>query len=316
MHQTPWTELNFMESALIDISMADHNDLEKYKFIIHEYKKAHHQWIKKSDELTREFAGVFHSAFLRWAVTVNGLNVAAEKYSSMDWKNANKGLTVSGIRHNESNSQYEAIILKTWDGNMAAQVSKSSIPMLAGWAFCNMYACIEEFILKLCRIYLEEHPDYLIQGQEFRELRKLYSAQKLDPTLRSKWFEKLNVRLDDWHKKIVFKGMEKIFNKYITFSKIEMPNKYKGLATYSDIGKTLGGISLIRNCFIHGVTTVPKELEEFCHDFTGLAFHFVAGSKFRIGLTDLALFECFASKLTATLNLSYCQLAYPEIYTK
>ncbi|MDQ7084598.1 MAG: hypothetical protein Q9M36_06555 [Sulfurovum sp.] len=85
----------------------------------------------------------------------------------------------------------------------------------------------------------------------------------------------------------------------------------KVLIVWKDVATTIGGISLIRNCFIHGMAIVPKELGNFCKTFQSISFQFVEDEKFTIDLNDLMTLEYFSFTFTQTLNNSFSELAFP-----
>uniref|UniRef100_B8HJL4 MAE-28990/MAE-18760-like HEPN domain-containing protein n=1 Tax=Cyanothece sp. (strain PCC 7425 / ATCC 29141) TaxID=395961 RepID=B8HJL4_CYAP4 len=310
-YETSWTELNFIETELTQIYSLDTLSAHEIKWFVFECS-AENQWICDVNQVVMDFGGVFHSIFLRWAVTVNGLYVAAEKYQSGEWLEGGHTFSVSGIRKSHDGTP-EFVPVRVWDGQIAASIHESSVPMLAGWAFCNMYSCLEEFIFKIFRLYLEAHPLEICDGREFGELRRAYRERERSEEKRNEWHTLWAERLESWHRKKVYKGIEKVFIHFCEKTGIKIPSGYKNKDKfdYSDIARTLGGIALIRNCFIHGVTTVPQELEDFCSDFRGLFFRFNAGEKFQITIQDLATLEYFTDTFTTTLNLSLFELIYP-----
>jgi hypothetical protein len=196
---------------------------------------------------------------------------------------------------------------------MASEVHSSSIPMLAAWAFCNMYSCLEEFIFKLFRVYLEAYPLTICRGEEFEHLRRMHREQNLSEAHLLSWNEVWEQRLNSWHRNKLYDNIEKVFNNFVEKTGIETPIAYHNDFAYTDVAKTLGGIALIRNCFIHGVTGVPEDLGAFCSTPQSVFFNYASGEKFEITLHDLATFEFFADSFTQTLNTSLFELAHPEL---
>jgi len=310
-NQTSWTELNFIERQMVPIMSPDYDQEKPIKWIEFECSTPEKKWIYDVNTITMDFGGVFHSIFLRWAVTVNGLHVAAEKYKSQEWANSGKGFAVTGIRNAEDGSGPNQTYVRIWDGKMASEVHASSIPMLASWAFCNMYSCLEEFVFKIFKVFLDAHPLTICKGDQFRDLRRAYRERELNGDRLSEWNEKWSNRLNSWHRNKLYDGIEKVFNNFIQQSGLEIPSSYKGKYDYSDIAKTLDGISMIRNCFIHGETEVPNELGEFCKTFQSTLFQYKSGDKFAITLHELATLEHFTDTFTQTLNTSFFELAHP-----
>ncbi|MBB1486706.1 hypothetical protein [Oceanospirillum sediminis] len=311
--QTSWTELNFIERESVPIMTPGALTLENLKWIEFVVTDEEAKWIQEINEVVMEFGGVFHSIFLRWAVTINGLHVAEDKYSDPEWKKKGLSFAVQGIRNRKDGSGPELTNVRVWDGNMAAEVHSSSIPMLAAWAFCNMYSCLEEFIFNMFREYLKSNPLEICRGDDFKEIRKLYRERDQSHDKSIAWKTAWDERLESWHRKKLYIGLDKVFKNFISKTGIQIPSFYKGIYNYNDIAKTLGGISLIRNCFIHGVTTVPKELAQFCEEFQSSFFNFTEGEKFSLSLHELATLEHFTDAFTQTLNKSLFELANPDM---
>lgn len=311
--QTSWTELNFIERESIPIMAPGALEIKNVNWIEFTVTDKESKWVQEINEVVMEFGGVFHSIFLRWAVTINGLHVAADKYSDPEWKNRGMGFAVQGIRNRKDGSGPELTNVRVWDGSMASEVHSSSIPMLAAWAFCNMYSCLEEFIFKIFRVYLNSNPLEICKGDEFKDLRKIYHERNQSSEQNSAWIEAWSERLESWHRKKLYDGLEKIFKNLISKTGLQIPSFYEGKYDYNDIAKTLGGISLIRNCFIHGVTIIPPELALFCKGFQSSFFNFTEGEKFSLSIHELATLEHFTDTFTQTLNNSLFELANPEI---
>lgn len=311
--KTSWTELNFIERQMLPIMSPDYNERKPVKWIEFECQDLEKKWISKANKITMDFGGIFHSIFLRWAVTVNGLHVATEKYQSQNWIDSGKSFSVVGIRNKIDGSGPHQTYVRIWDGKFASEIHASSIPMLAAWAFCNMYSCLEEFIFKIFRVFLESNPLTICKGDEFKDLRKIYRDRELSDVHLLKWNELWDNRLDSWHRKKLYDGIERVFNNFIQQSGLVIPSGYTNKYDYSDIAKTLGGIAMIRNCFIHGETEVPQELGDFCETFQSSFFKYKTGDKFGITLNELAIFEYFTDTFTQTLNTSFLELAHPEL---
>jgi hypothetical protein len=102
--QTSWTELNFIERESVPIMAPGALELENIKWIEFTASNEESIWVHEINKVVMEFGGVFHSIFLRWAVTINGLHVATDKYSDPEWKNKGLGFAVQGIRNRKDGS--------------------------------------------------------------------------------------------------------------------------------------------------------------------------------------------------------------------
>jgi hypothetical protein len=295
---------------MIPIMSPEFEKIKHAKWIEFQCDDPEKQWVLGANTSTMDFGGVFHSVYLRWAVTINGLHVAAEKYKSESWLNSGKVFAVSGLRNKPDGSGISIENIQIWDGIKASEVHETSVPMLSAWAFCNMYSSLEEFIFKLFRHYLNSYPITICEGNNFRHLRQVYKAREKSQENLNAWETVWEERLGSWHRKKLYDGIEKVFNNFVAQSGIDIPSFYKCNYHYSDIAKTLGGISMIRNCFIHGATEVPEELGEFCKTSF---FNFKTGDKFEITLEDLQTLEYFTDTFTQTLNNSFFEYTYPNI---
>jgi hypothetical protein len=126
-NRTSWSELNLIERRMISIIAPDHNAEKPVKWIDFECEDPARQWIKEANSITMDFGGVFHSIFLRWAVAVNGLHVAADRYKSTEWIDSGKRFTVTGFRNALDGSGPSQTHVRIWDGSRASEVHSSSI---------------------------------------------------------------------------------------------------------------------------------------------------------------------------------------------
>ncbi|CAB3730760.1 hypothetical protein LMG1866_04619 [Achromobacter ruhlandii] len=310
---TSWTDLNFIERQMIpimDVGTVQGGQFQP-KWLEYQDGGIEHKWAQEANTITMDFGGVFHSIFLRWAVSVNGLQIASEKYSSPEWLESGKAFAIIGIRNRPDGSGPAQTYVRTWEGAFASKVHESSMPMLAAWGFCNLYACLEEFIFKLFRTYLEHNPLNICKGDEFSDLRKAYKARDQSEQHLENWNVLWKERLDAWHRKKLYDGIERVFNNFIQQSGLSIPVAYEGDHDYCTYAKTLGGIAMIRNCFIHGATGVSQELADFCSSNARMFFHYEKGQNFAITLHELATFEYFTDVFTQTLNLSFYELMVP-----
>ncbi|WP_156894641.1 hypothetical protein [Janthinobacterium sp. 1_2014MBL_MicDiv] len=310
-YKTSWTELNFIEKETISAMSPD--VLSKNIKWVEFPAEPGLEWLCETNNVIMDFGGTFHSIYLRWAVTINGLHVAVEKYRNPSWIKRAQVFKVAGFRNAIDGSGPRQTPVRVWTPDAVAKVHESSIPMLAAWAFCNMYSCLEEFVFKIFRIYLDAHPLVICKGDEFKALRRAYNDRVDSQESLENWKTLWNERLESWHRKRLYDGLEKVFLNYCNVAGLEIPVAYKGEYGYEAVAKTLGGISLIRNCFIHGATVVPVELAEFCKGFESLFFSYEEGRKFEISLNELATLEYFTDTLTQTLNSSILELSFPEI---
>ncbi len=244
--ESPWTELNFIEREML--SPMDERLLSVGLINWIEIPcKNENQWVGEANKLVMDFGGIFHSVYLRWAFAVNGLHVAQDRYSSDDWLNGNKEFNVTGIRNSLDGSGPKQTVVYGPEKHVVAELHGSTIPMLSAWAFCNMYSCLEEFLFKLFRIFLNYHPLNILKGNEFRHGRALYKNRGKSTEDENAWQNFWGNRLDSWHKKKLYDGIEKIFNNFTTQSNIKIPKAYENKFNYTDVASGCPESGFVQN---------------------------------------------------------------------
>ncbi|MBU3161352.1 hypothetical protein KPL37_16715 [Clostridium frigoris] len=271
-------------------------------------KKDEDKWIERSCEKIGEWRSVFRSTYIRWALCINGLCVASDKYADPTWNSKNK-FTVSTLRAGKYCVEQANIVV--WDGITASKAHKDTVDIIAEWGMIDLYGCIEEFVFNLYSIYLDYHPNILMEGSEFKKLRRIYNQREEGEAERILWNDAWKERIEKWHRKKLYDGIDKIFLSYCNHSRIKEPSKYTH-TTIQTWAETIKGISILRNCLIHGVEVVPKELEEFCQKPYCMSFDFKEGQTLKVKLHHLQSVEMFTDQLLNALNTSFLELMYPE----
>jgi hypothetical protein len=254
-----------------------------------------------------EWRAVLRSTYIRWAMAINGLHVAAAKYKA---ETTPKKFTVSSIRSDSSGPRQQ--IIAEFPFKEAAQYHLNIQPMLCAHGFIDMYAGLEEMVFGMYREYLLVNPDQLMEGPDFKELRKLRRHAPDSAQAQQAWDKALVERLDQWQRNRLYDGLNKVFLAFCQSAGLKTPAGYTQttVQTWSD---SIAGISLIRNLLIHGQNIVPPELEEFSTAPHGLGFKFKSGELLRLSLLDLELLEMFCNSLLTALNLSLMERARPAL---
>lgn len=246
-------------------------------------------WMRALMVMIGDWRATLRSTYIRWAMAINGLHVAAAKYRE---DRTAKGFVVRSVRADGPAAARTAVIAK-YSFEEAAEAHLRVQPMLCAHGFIDMYAGLEEMVFSFYRKFLSEKPDVLLRGPEFAGLRKLYRDSSIDAASKSAWETALSERLDQWQRKKLYEGLDKVF---LGFS------QNTGLK-----------VALIRNLLIHGENIVPQELADFCSKPYCLGLHFEAGKTLRLSLLELQVFEAFTDQLLTALNLSLVELAHPEL---
>jgi hypothetical protein len=268
--------------------------------VIVEPKAIEDAWIKETTEKIGEWRAYFRSTYVRWALALNGLHVAKDRYDS---KKADPvGFSIESLRQNGLEN------IAFWDMETAAKNHEETIPMMAAWGLIDLYSCIEEFVFEFYKIFLEYNPDSIIKGPEFSHLRRLKCESVKGPESEEKWKAAWKERLESWQRKRLYDGLNKVFLAYTNVTGLKTPSSYK-LSTVETWAETIKGISELRNCFTHGVEIVTKELSDFSSKPNSMLFDFEEGKPLSIELKHLQSVECFLDQLLTAINLSLIERA-------
>jgi len=232
-------------------------------------------------------------------MAINGLHVAAEKYSAPDWP---KEFVITGARTDATGNARRAILAQ-WPGEQAAKAHLATVPKMMTWGYIELYAALEEFVFAIFRTYHEHHQDLLLRGDDFRELRKLKRETQTDPTRQTEWNAAWKARLDSWQRKKLYDSLHRVFTSFCETSGIKAPKSYSRTSVQT-WAETIEGIALVRHLLVHGEEVVTQELEAFCMKPHSLSFGFQKGQPLRLELHHLWAIECFTDQLLNALNLS------------
>lgn len=273
--------------------------------VIVKAKSPENEWIEEATRSIGNWRAIFRSTYIRWALAINGLHLASTEYRKINEPQRRFG--VSSIRFDHTGKGNIERIAE-WDYAFAAQAHLESAPMLCAWGLMDMYAVLEEFVFSIYRIFLNSHPDCLMQGPDFRDLRRLYRQRNESEELMQAWKAAWEERITSWQQKKLYDGLGRVFLALCNTAGINAPSTYKQTTTET-WAESISGLSLVRNSLIHGVSTGSEEIEEFCKQPTSLGFSFKAGEPLLIQLLHLQSVECFTDQLLTALNLSLCELA-------
>ncbi len=272
-------------------------------FIV-EPKKPDDIWIKETSSKIGDWRATFRSTYFRWALAINGLEVASAHYQSR--RAEPRGFTITSLRSNG----IEHIAL--WNFETAWKNHKDTMPMLAAWGVADLYSTMEEFVFDFYKVFLDQHPGSLIKRGEFQHLRKLRREADQGGQHQAAWETAWAERFGNWQRKHLYDGLSKVFLSYIKVTGLKMPSIHK-LATVETWADTIKGIGELRNCFAHGMATVTKELSDFSQKPHSMLFDFVVGEPLSIELRHLQSVECFLDQLLTAINLSLIERAGYEL---
>jgi hypothetical protein len=291
---------DFVGHQKFSLDSASLGDLPSIQNFIVEPKSADHVWIKETSSKIGDWRANFRSTYFRWALAINGLSVASNHYESRAQEP--KGFTITSLR----SVGVQQIAL--WDFDTAAKNHRDTMPMLAAWGVADLYSAMEEFVFEFYKIYLHQHPNSLIQGDDFQQLRRLRRAASQGAEHQTAWEAAWAERLANWQRKRLYDGLGKVFYSYTEVAGLKSPSIYKltSVETWAD---TIKGIGELRNCFAHGATTVTKELSDFSQQPYSMLFDFIEGQPLKIELRHLQSVEFFLDQLLTAINLSLIERA-------
>jgi hypothetical protein len=157
-------DLRFYQDNLIPIDSFPSDFLPKVNNIIYENGDGDLQWIEDSTKELAEWNNIFRSTYIRWALTINGLHLAQQKYTDPNFY-TKKAFTVGGYV-NDDNGNTKVGNLLVMDGQKAGKAHFDTVNMVASYGLIDLYSLIEECILSLYRIYWNHHPEIMLRGPE------------------------------------------------------------------------------------------------------------------------------------------------------
>lgn len=266
------------------------------------------RWLQEATMAIGEWRARLRSTYIRWALAINGLEVSANRYGSPDWPKS-KGFVVTSVRPSgkgfdkDGRIHCEPQVIAQWDGPTAAEAHRKTMPMLAAFGVIDLYSNFEEMIFSFYRIYLNHHPDHLIEGPDFRELRRLRREAGSDPAKQQAWNEAWEKRLAGWQKNKIYDGLGSVFKAFCGHAGLKTPSRYKQ-STIETWAESIEIISKVRNCLVHGAVATPKDLANLCNKPWAMGFDFEEEKPIVVRLQHLQGVDLFGEQLLTAMNLS------------
>lgn len=259
------------------------------------------QWIEDVTNQIGDWRAKLRSTYIRWSLAINGLHIAAKKYADPHWVNQHR-FVVESLRPDDS-------VIADWDGITASEAHRKTVPMLTAFGIIDLYANLEEVIFDLYRIYLNYHPEKILEGDNFKELRRLRRQAETDSSQAAVWENAWQERLNSWHRKKLYDGLGKVFKAFCNSAAIKAPSTYEH-TTVETWAESIETIALVRNALIHGATTVSEELATACSRPYASTFDFTEGKPLVIHLYHLQGVDLFCEQLLNALNLSLFEFVH------
>lgn len=130
------------------------------------------RWIEEATAQVGPARARFRSAYFHWAMAINGLHVAAERYNDVTWQATHGNFTISGVRADRTGRASRALLAE-WPGAQAAAAHLATAPKMCAWGYIELYAALETLVFDLYRVYLsrQHHSRRRLQGASPVETR-------------------------------------------------------------------------------------------------------------------------------------------------
>jgi len=261
-------------------------------------------------ELTRKIGpwrARMRSTYIRWALSINGLDMASMKYEDPEWRST-KTFVVTSLRNEDEpgpdgKRQVVPAIIAEWDGATAAEAHRKTMPMLAAFGVMDLYGNLEEFVFDIFKVYINAHPEHLLKGDDFKELRRLRREAEHNDTKKAEWEAAWASRLEQWQRKKLYDGLGKVFRSFCASAGIKAPSFHRNV-TADDWAETIDIIGLARNNLAHGVSIVTPDLANACTKPHAMTFDFEEGKPLTVELYHVQGVEFFCEQLLTALNFS------------
>lgn len=269
------------------------------------------EWLEDATSTVGPARAEIRSTYIRWALAINGLHVAAERYSDPAWQGAHGGFYVRSIRASKDGTANVERIAG-WDGELAAKNHLGTVPMLVAYGIIDLYACLEEWVFGLYRVFLNTHPERLLQGDEFKELRRLRKEAQSDSEAAAKWNVAWSERLDAWQRKRMYDGLHRVFLTLFSDAQLKVPSTFEK-TTPQTWAECIRLVAVLRNSLMHGATTVNAELGRLMGKPHSLGFNLKEGDRLAMELIHLQSIECFMDQLLNAVNQSLVE--HPDAFS-
>jgi hypothetical protein len=286
--------------------------------IVIEASRPEYAWIEAIMRQIGVWRAKLRSTYIRWALCVNGLEVAANKYADPAWASQHSFVVRSirpdgkGLRPDGAISVDTNAIIAEWDGKKASDAHRGTMSMLSAFGIIDLYGNLEEVIFEMYRMYLSHNPGDLLKGDDHKPLRRLKREAAADPSRQLEWEAAWNHRLDAWQRKRLYDGLGKVFRAFCTASHIVAPAAYR-LTTVDTWAESITTVALVRNALVHGATTVSEELSDACTKPHAITFDFKKDAPLKIYIYHLQGVDFFCEQLLTALNLSLVERMHGPI---
>lgn len=294
--------VRFLEQTMIDIADPSIEQRASVQNVIFKTDDPALKWIEEATGRIGDWRAFERSVFMRWAITINALHVARDRYR----EKPEILLTIDALR--TTGGKTERVRMAGWNGEEAASNHEATIPMMAAYAVQDMFGILEEIILELYEIFVRGNPTVLMKGEEFKPLRAAFRAKGVGATEAAAFDAAWEERIAVWRRNKTFDGLHKVFGSFWTAAGLARPSMYK-VSDIADWQRVMETIGEIRHLVTHGEDKVSKRLGDLCKAQPHLGMTFKEGERLEVTLKDLWIVEHFTDSLLNAINISLMEKA-------
>jgi transposase len=257
-------------------------------------------WIGEATAKIGDWRAFSRSAYIRWALIINAAHVSEDYYAKLP---EDRALEVRVARGDDG--RLFQTPFKTWKGKTAASAYREIIPTIAGYGVTDLYGVLEEIVFDAYEILLRHSPRALMEGQEFRDLRRLYARRALSEADGQAWATAWPERFDRWRRKRAYDPLHRVFVAFFNEAGLRRPSYFEK-TDVGDWAASIETIAELRHLLTHGEGLVNERLEQLC-DRAPMGWLFKSGDELKVDLTHLQAVEYFTEQLLTALNASLCE---------
>jgi hypothetical protein len=260
-------------------------------------------WLTTAQLALFEQRNIMDETFIAWAVAINGLHIAVDRYSDPE-RSAKNALSVKALRA-PIERRHELMVIRRYIGAAeTTEIHKMALSHLTTWGFVEYYGKLEELVFTLFRCLLNDHPLEIIDKKRERALLDLYNARLKDPQSEEAWRTAWKDRLESWQRKKLYGGLAGLLLDFIRRAKLKAPPQAE--LEVESWGRTLKLLSEVRNSLVHGALTASPRLAQLVDEAgranAGLTFK--PGDQLQMSVEDLWKIELFGTQLTGALQIA------------
>jgi len=267
-------------------------------------------WVQSTTERFGDWRAECRSTYIRWALCLNGLDLAAKSYASRAGE-LDRAFIVQSLRPDKTGNPAKVTIAQ-WLFAKAAENHQLCVPMVCAFGLIDLFACLEELVFDAYMIWHEHHPTGCLvgKGDENKTLRRLFRDRSVSEEAASAWESAWSARKLEWRRNRAYDGLEKVLLAYCGHAKLKKPATY--VSGPKEWSESLAVVAHVRNMLVHGATHADQKLADMGKLPHCVGFQFELGEPLELNLGYLMNVECFADALLTALNLAFVETYLPK----